>query len=110
MPAVKGSPSTPRTRVAYLLPTYDEYLIAYKDRSAALETIYGKQAIPGNAVFSSPIVIGGRVVGRWKRSFKGQSVLITLNPFSPFSRAEREAIDEAALRYSSFLNKRVLLE
>jgi len=110
MSAVKGSPSTPRTRLAYLLPNYDEYLIAYKDRSAAVEPIYGKQAIAENAVFSSPIVIRGRVVGFWKRSFKGHSVLITLSPFAPFSRAEREAIDEAADRYGSFLGMRVLLE
>lgn len=96
------------SRTAYLLPAYDEYLVAYKDRSAALEPISGKRAIPGNAVFSSPIVIGGCVVGYWKRSLKEDSVVITLNPFAPFSKAKVRAVDEAAHRYGSFLGLRVL--
>jgi hypothetical protein len=105
--------STPATRdssqAAYLLPTYDEYLIAYKDRSVAVDSIHGKQAIPGNPVFSSPIVIAGRVVGSWKRSFKEKSVIITIIPFSSFGKSERQAVDEAAQRYGSFLNMRVVL-
>jgi winged helix DNA-binding protein len=103
-PAVQGS-----SRVAYLLPAYDEYLIAYKDRGAALEPIDGKQMNPGNPVFSSPIVIGGRVVGRWKRSFKENSVVITVSPFAPFSKADRKAVEDAAHRYGTFLGMRVLL-
>ncbi|MGH9883745.1 MAG: winged helix DNA-binding domain-containing protein, partial [Pyrinomonadaceae bacterium] len=40
MPTVKRA-----SRVAHLLPTYDEYLIAYRDRTAALDPTYRKQAI-----------------------------------------------------------------
>ena len=97
------------SRAAYLLPAYDEYLVAYKDRSAALEPIDGKPTIPGNAVFSSSIVLGGRVVGRWTRSFKENSVVITLNPFAPLSKADRQAVDHAAHRYGSFLGLSVQL-
>jgi Winged helix DNA-binding domain len=102
--SAKGS-----TRLAYLLPAYDEYLIAYKDRSAAVEPRKRKRAIPGNAVFSSSIVIGGRVVGSWKRTFRESAVVITLSPFAPFSKAERQAVDDAAHRYGSFLGMRVVL-
>ena len=101
MPAIKRV-----GRVACLLPTYDEYLIAYKDRSAALD---GKQAIPGNIVFSSAIVIDGRVVGSWKRTFKKEAVIITLSPFSPLSKAETLAVTEAAQRYGSFLGLTAVL-
>jgi hypothetical protein len=118
MAPVKGSYSNratlkrgqARTPAAYLLPTYDEYLIAYKDRSAALEMIHSKQSEPENAVFSSPIVMGGRVVGRWKRTFKGDSVNITLSSFALFSKAEKQAVEEAAHRYGSFLGMRVVLD
>ena len=97
------------SQAAYLLPTYDEYLIAYKDRSVAVDSIHGKQAIRGNPVFSSPIVIRGRVVGSWKRSFKENSVVVTIIPYSSFSKSERQSVDEAAQRYGSFLNMRVVL-
>jgi hypothetical protein len=33
---------------AYLLPTYDEYTVAYKDRSAVLDPSYAKQSGNGN--------------------------------------------------------------
>src|SRR5687768_3871825 len=103
-PAARGS-----SQAAYLLPTYDEYLIAYKDRGFAVDSIHGKQAISRNPVFSSPIVIAGRVVGSWKRSFKESSVVITIIPFSSFGKSERQTVDEAAQRYGSFLNMRVVL-
>jgi hypothetical protein len=93
MPAGQDS-----SRTAYLLPAYNEFLVAYKDRSAALQPISGKRAIPGDALFSSSIVIGGRVVGCWKRSLKEDSVIIKLSPFAPFSKAEGRAVDEAAHR------------
>jgi Winged helix DNA-binding domain len=110
--AIRGSKTGPqaRTPVAHLLPTYDEYLIAYKDRTAAIGPPDDKQSVPGNAVFSSPIVIEGRVVGRWKRTLKGDSALITLCPFASFSKAEKQAVEEAAYRYGSFLNMKVLLD
>lgn len=97
------------SRTAYLLPAYDEFLVAYKDRSAALKPRYGKRAIPGDAVLNSSIVIGGRVIGCWKRSFKEDSVVITLSPFEPFSKVEVRAVDEAAHRYGSFLGLKVLI-
>jgi hypothetical protein len=101
MPAIKRV-----ERVACLLPTYDEYLVAYKDRSAALDS---KQTIPGNVVFSSAIVIGGRVVGSWKRTPKKEAVIITLNPFSPLNKAEILAVTEAAHRYGTFLGLSAVL-
>ena len=90
----------PASRAVFLLPTYDEYLVAYKDRSAALDS---KQAVPGNFVFSSAIVIDGRVVGSWKRTFKNNSVIITLSPFAPFKKAVKLAVYDAAHRYATFL-------
>lgn len=117
-PAAKGPSYVPaaisigavRSQVACLLPTYDEYLIAYKDRSAALEPIDGNQRALGNAVFISPILIRGCVAGRWTRTFKGNSVAVTLSPFAPLTRAERKAVYEAAHRYGLFSGKSVLLE
>jgi Winged helix DNA-binding domain len=95
--------------VAYLLPAFDEYLIAYKDRSASVDSMYGKQAIPRNPIFNSSIVIAGRVVGSWKRSLKENSVVITVSPSSTFSKSERHAINDAAQRYGSFLRMKAVL-
>ena len=93
---------------AHLLPAYDEYLLAYKDRSAMVDPLDIRKGSRGNPVFSQPIVIGGQVIGSWKRAFKKDTVVITLNPSIPLSKSETKAVAQAAERYAEFLG--LLLE
>jgi hypothetical protein len=86
-----------------LLPAYDEYTVAYKDRSAALDPIYAKQANSGNGIFYPTIVVDGRVVGTWKRTLKKDSLAISPSPFAKLKRAETRAIAESANHYRKFL-------
>ncbi|MEW6732756.1 MAG: winged helix DNA-binding domain-containing protein [Acidobacteriota bacterium] len=92
---------------AYLLPPYDEYTVAYKDRSAVLDPFYAKQA--GNGIFSPVIIIDGQVVGTWKRTFKKGSVVVTPSPFTSLKRTEKQALVLAANHYGSFLKMPVVL-
>jgi hypothetical protein len=104
--------STPATKdsspTAYLLPAYDEYTVAYKDRSAVLHSTYAKQANSGNGVFYPTIVVDGQVVGTWKRTLKKDTLAISLSPFAKLKRAETLAIAEAANRYGKFLGASVI--
>jgi len=96
---------------AFLLPPFDEFLVAYRDRSAALDPQYNNLIVPGgNGIFNPIIVIGGRVVGTWKRVFKNDSVVITFSPFKEFSTAQASAIRSAAARYGEFVGKRAVIE
>ncbi len=96
--------------VAYLLPGFDEYLLGYTNRSAVLDPIYHPIAHPGkNGVFAATIVLDGRVVGVWKRTFKKKSVLITAQPFTTFTPEQEQAIAAAAQRYGEFLGLPVVL-
>lgn len=94
----RGGRSAPS---AYLLPLYDEYLIAYKDRSAARDPRWSQAA--GRDPFSAPIVVDGRVVGGWRKSGRGDEVLFTLTPFVPMNREETSAVASAARAYAKFL-------
>jgi hypothetical protein len=96
---------------AFLLPPFDEFLVAYRDRSAALDPAYNERIVPGgNGIFNPIIVIGGRVVGMWKRAFKNDSVLMTFSPFTAFNAAQASAITAAAERYGRFVGKRAIVE
>jgi len=98
-------------RDAFLLPPFDEFLVAYRDRSAALDPQYNNLIVPGgNGIFNPIIVIGGRVVGTWKRVFKNDSVLMTFSPFTDFSKTQVNAIAATAERYGQFVGKRAVLE
>ncbi len=102
------SPDMPVTKdtspTTYLLPGFDEYMLGYTDRSAALESIHSPKIIPGNnGMFSPTIVIDGKVAGTWKRTFKKDSVVIAVSPFTSLSEAQSRAIVVAAERYGKFV-------
>src|SRR5262245_20035342 len=104
--------STPATNdsspTAHLLPAYDEYTVAYKDRSAALNPKYAKLPNYGHGIFNPTIVVGGQVVGTWKPKLKKDTLVIAPSPFTKLKRAETHAIAEAAKRYGKFLGASVV--
>jgi len=74
-------------------------LIAYKDRSAALNRSRWSRAV--RDPFSAPIVVNGQVIGGWRRFLKGGRMVIALTPFAPLSRKDA-AVDSAARGYAEF--------
>ncbi len=95
---------------AYLLPGFDEYLLAYKDRSASLDDPRYHRLIPLNGMFPATVLLEGRVVGTWKRTFKKDAVVLTVRPFDPFDEQVRQALTPAAQRYGEFLGMACELE
>jgi hypothetical protein len=93
---------------ALLLPVYDEYTVAYRDRSAVLSRSDAGRA--GNGIFRHVVVIDGRVAGTWARSLRRGSVIITTSPFVKLARAEARAVAAAADRYGEFLGASVILK
>jgi hypothetical protein len=92
----------------YLLPGFDEYILGYKDRSAVLEPETAPLIVPGNnGVFLPMIVVGGQVVGTWKRTFKKKGIEIVIHPFGELGNAE-EAVFQAAEKYASFIGLPIL--
>src|SRR5215510_7620425 len=104
--------STPATNdsspTAHLLPAYDEYTVAYKDRSAALNPKYSNLPNYGHGIFNPTIVVDGQVIGTWKRTLKKDTLAISTSPFTKLNRAETRAIAEAANRYGKFLGASVV--
>jgi hypothetical protein len=87
----------------YLLPGFDEYLLGYRDRGAVLAPEHAPHVVPGgNGVFQPTVVVGGRVVGTWKRRLKRDAMDITVSPFTQLGCSEARVV-EAAARYSDFL-------
>jgi len=108
---LSSSVRTPKDErpTAYVLPAYDEYTVAYKDRSAVLDPSHAKRASTGNGIFNPIIVIDGQVVGTWKRRLEKRSVVITPNLFTSLTKADKQALARAARQYGAFLKARVAL-
>lgn len=101
--------SKTRSSAAHLLPSFDEYTVAYIDRTAVLNPSYNRQVNTGNGIFSPIIVIDGQVMGSWKRTLKKDTVVITPTPFESFRKTQTQAIAKAAKGYAEFLEKKAVL-
>lgn len=99
--------STNATPAAFLLPPYDEYTVAYKNRSAVLKPSYARHA--SNGIFCPTIAIDGQLAGTWRRTVAKDSVVITSTPFERFTRSEAAALNTASSRYAKFLGTAVVL-
>lgn len=87
-----------------LLPPFDEILLAYRDRGAAIDPAdLGKVVPGGNGVFLPIVVQGGRVVGTWRRTVRAGRVALSFSPFQPWAGALSEALPAAVERYGRFL-------
>ena len=107
----QGLPATASPPDASLLPPFDEFLVGYRDRSAALDPRCKALVVPGgNGIFNPIVVIGGRVVGTWKRAFKKDSVVLTFSPFTAFTESEADAVAAAAGRYARYVGKSAVVE
>ncbi len=90
---------------AHLLPPFDEFMVAYKDRDASLESVHAHHINPGaNGMFAPIIVINGQIVGTWRKKASKKGIEISTHPFTTFSPAEKKAIDKAIKETSKYLN------
>ena len=108
VPSSMPTPRDSRT-TGYLLPPYDEYTVAYKDRSAVLNSSYAQGADSVRGILGPVIVIDRQIVGTWKRTWEKGSLVITAHPFSPLKKTEKQAFAVAARQYGEFLRLPVAL-
>ena len=89
---------------AHLLPGFDEFMLGYKDRSAALTPHHASRIVPGgNGMFLSTLVLDSQVRGTWRRTPRAASVQVECVPFTRLSATDRKAFVEPANRYATYL-------
>lgn len=83
-----------RAEGVLLLPGFDEYVLGYGDRGAALPAEFAQRIVPGNnGMFKPTVVEAGQIVGTWKRTGRRKQP-VTATPFTAFSPAVADAIPE----------------
>jgi hypothetical protein len=96
--------TVPRTGIdaAYLLPAWDEYTVAYRDRSDILDSKYAIRVNAGGGVLKPVIVIRGEVVGTWQRTIGKQGVKVTPTFFKKLPKSDRELLVHVEEKYANF--------
>ena len=76
----------------HLLPSYDEYLLGYKDRTDVLPKEHYPKAFTNNGLFYPVILHEGQVIGNWSKSAKKGSASIECSWFR-----SNDCVDETVL-------------
>jgi hypothetical protein len=85
---------------AHLLPAYDEYNVAYKNRQLVFD---GGTGITTWDALGPTVIVDGGIVGTWKGTLDQSSLQIVVNAARTLNKPEKNAIQKAAERYASFL-------
>lgn len=76
-----------------LLPGFDEFLLGYGERGAALPAEHAQKVVPGgNGMFRGTVVANGAVVGTWRRKGSGKAQRIDAEPFTAFTKTVEAAL------------------
>jgi hypothetical protein len=90
----------PPATSAYLLPNYDEYAVAYRERDVYYDRTANAIGDPWQDVpFRHVLLVDGRVMGRWNARAPGLNLQWTVAP----TPAQRRAVEAAARRYTDFV-------
>ncbi len=96
----KGAYAPETIQAVRLLPSFDEYIISYKDRSAAIDACWQPLAITRNAIFKPVLIAGGRVVAIWSRTVKKDTTTIQLSFFEQPQKHWIDLLPLAAAQYA----------
>jgi hypothetical protein len=91
------------TRNVHLLPPFDEFTVAYKDRSDILDAAFAKRVNAGGGILNAILIVNGRVAGTWKRTLRGKKVHVAVSPFEPLSPSVMRAVERETARYVAFV-------
>ena len=91
-------PSQPRSPL--ILPGFDELLLAYSDRSAFIPHEHKHVISQPNGLFSSTVVMKGKVVAVWRRTFKKDRITVEVEPLVNLDREQMNRIKSAAAKFA----------
>ena len=97
------SRSPTRDHQAHLLPIYDEYVVAYRDRVAVPHGFTAFKTSPRSIVFQHTLIVGGQIAGTWRTSRSPSAGAVTPTLHRRITASERRCVADAAGRQHAFV-------
>lgn len=92
-------------KTIFMLPPFDEYAVAYKDRAAMLPENFQQKPALG---LSPAIIVNGQMAATWRRDLTKQEMTIDVSPFASLSKSTAQAIQTRTKAYGKFLNRKII--
>jgi uncharacterized protein YcaQ len=106
--AVLNSSPTPRASIR-LLPHFDSYLLAHRDKDHLLSAKHYKRVYRNQGWISPVVLINGAIAGVWSYKLQGK-LSVEIEPFGKLSKAERAGIEREAESLAQFSGSALELE
>lgn len=91
-----------RTGEIALLPAFDSYLLAYRDRALSVPELHAGLVHPGGGIIRATLLLDGMAAGIWSARRKGPKLSIELTPFAGLSRGQRAGFERLATDLGRF--------
>jgi uncharacterized protein YcaQ len=98
---LNGSSSAARGSIR-LLPIFDSFLLAHRDKDHLLSAKHYKRVYRNQGWISPVILIDGAIAGVWSHKLKNKRLLVEIEPFGKLSKAERAGIEREAESLARF--------
>jgi hypothetical protein len=103
--SVEQPASMLKNNAVFLLPAFDEYAVAYKDRSGTLDPKFFTATGSG----LKPVIIrNGRISGTWSRTEKKDTIQIEAELFEHSDKSTFKKIAAALKKYGEFREKKIV--
>ncbi|HZN98175.1 MAG TPA: winged helix DNA-binding domain-containing protein [Gemmatimonadales bacterium] len=98
-------PGARRKPAVDLLPIYDEYLVAYRDRQVVPHALYANSLVS----FRHALVVDGQVAGTWRTGLTPRGMVLDVESPRALTGSEKRGLSRAVERYRRFLGVPVKL-
>lgn len=88
--------------VVHFLPSFDEYLISYKERTTVMELQHHPKAFNRWGIFYPVVLHNGQIVGNWNKSVKKGVMTMGTSFFEPDGHPDEQLLRLAEDRYKAF--------
>jgi uncharacterized protein YcaQ len=93
-----------------LLPLFDSYLLAHHQKDHLLSAKHYKRVYRNQGWISPVVLIDGAVAGIWSHTLQGKRLLVKIEPFGKFSRAEHVGVEREAEHLALYYESRLELQ
>ncbi len=89
-----------------LLPIYDELIMGYKNRDAILQFKHDSKK---TFTFDNTILVGGQIMGTWRRTFKTKAIELEYQMLKPWTGGQAAEFKKQIDRFAGFYDQPVVL-
>jgi hypothetical protein len=93
-----------------LLPSFDSYLLAHREKDHLLEAKHYKRVYRNQGWISPVVLIDGAVAGVWSYKLRSKNLLVSIEPFGKLSRNARTGVKREAEHLAHFFGSELQFE